>query len=98
MAFAHLDWNRRLLIIGALAGVVMELAVGAAFFVPKGILPPIDGLSATQHRSLELLPFVVVGGAALLVGMGAFAASMALTMTKGRKRKRRSKRLTPRPR
>jgi hypothetical protein len=86
--FAHLPWNRRLLVFGALAGVVMELALVAAFFVPKDILPPIPGLDATAHRSLELLPFMLVGGVSLLVGLGCFVASMVLTAKKGRKRKR----------
>jgi cytochrome bd-type quinol oxidase subunit 2 len=97
MAFAHLDLNRKLLIVGAIAGVVMELAVAGGFFMPKGILPPIDGLDATAHRSLELLPFVLLGGVSLLVGVGAFIASMVLTATKGAKKKRR-RRLTPRSR
>jgi hypothetical protein len=90
--FSHLDWNRRLLVIGALAGVVMELAVVGAFFMPKDILPPIEGLDATARRSLELLPFVVVGGVALLVGVGAFIASMVLTLQKGKKKKARTRR------
>lgn len=99
MAFAHLDLNRKLLIVGAIAGVVMELAVAAAFFVPKDILPPIDGLDASAHRSLELLPFVLLGGASALVGVGAFIASMVLTMRQGGKKKRaRGRRLTPRSR
>jgi hypothetical protein len=86
--FSHLDWNRRLLVIGALAGVVMELAVVGAFLMPRDIIPPIEGLDATARRSLELLPFVVVGGLSLLTGVGAFVASMVLTMRKGRKKKK----------
>lgn len=89
MFFAHLDWNRRLLIIGAIAGVVMEAAVFGAFFVPKNLLPPIAGLSPTELRTLELLPFVLVGGVALLAGVGCFIASMVLTARKGRRKKRK---------
>lgn len=98
MLFPHLEWNRRLLIYGAIAGVVMELAVLGAFFTPRGLLPPIcfavlriEGMSATQMRTLELLPFVLVGGAALLVGVGCFIASMVLTARK-RRRKRPGRR------
>jgi hypothetical protein len=91
MLFPHLEWNRRLLIYGAIAGVVMELAVLGAFFTPKGLLPPIEGMSATQMRTLELLPFVIVGGAALLAGVGCFVASMVLTARK-RRRKRPGRR------
>ena len=94
MAFAHLPLNRRLMIVGAIAGVVMEAAVFGGFFLPRNLLPPIEGMSAQELRSLELLPFVLVGGVSLLVGVGCFVASMVLTATKGRRKKKRRTRST----
>ena len=94
MLFPHLDWNRRLLIYGALAGVVMELAVLGAFFWPKGT-EPFEGLTMTQTRTLELLPFVALGGVAFLAGAGCFVAAMALTVMKGRRRRKKRRRGRP---
>lgn len=89
MAFADLPLNRRLMIVGAIAGVVMEAAVFGGYFLPRNLLPPIEGMSAQDLRSLELLPFVLVGAGALLVGVGCFIASMVLTARAGRRKKRR---------
>ena len=86
--FAHLDWNRRLLIYGALAGVVMELAVFGAFLWPKGT-EPFEGLTMAETRTLELLPFVAVGALAFLVGAGCFLGAVALTLLKGRRKRKR---------
>lgn len=72
--FAHLDFPRRCLMAGALAGVVLELAVIAGYCWPHGA--PAPGVSAAQQRTLELLPIVIVGAAAFLVGCGAFVLAI----------------------
>jgi hypothetical protein len=76
--FAQLDWNRRCLVIGAGAGMVMTLSLLGAFFGSHWV--PDFGLAPTEKRTLELLPFVVVGGAAFLVGVVAFAGALALSV------------------
>lgn len=77
-AFAHLDWTRRCLIVGAGAGMVMTLALLGAFFGSHWV--PDWGLAPTEKRTLELLPFVLVGGAAFVVGVGAFGAAVVLSL------------------
>lgn len=77
-AFDHLDWPRRCLMIGAGAGCVMTLSLLGAFFGSHWV--PDWGLAPTEKRTLELLPFVLVGGAAFLTAVIAFAAAAVLTV------------------
>ncbi|HEY9722166.1 MAG TPA: hypothetical protein V6D47_09135 [Oscillatoriaceae cyanobacterium] len=84
--FAHLDFPRRCLVAGALAGVVLELSVVAGYFWPHGA--PVAGVSAAQQRTTELLPIVIIGAAAFLFGCGAFALAMGAAFWPGQKKSR----------
>lgn len=72
------DPLKRCLIVGAIAGVVLELALVGGFFFSRWL--PESGLEPGMHRTIELLPFVVVGGSAFVAGIGAFGLAIALAL------------------
>lgn len=72
------DPIKRCVVVGAIAGVVLELALVGGFFFSRWL--PESGLEPGMHRTIELLPFVLVGGAAFLAGIGAFGLAIALAL------------------
>lgn len=72
------DPIKRCLVVGAIAGVVLELALVGGFLGSRWL--PESGLEPGMHRTIELLPFVLVGGAAFVAGIGAFGLAIALTL------------------
>lgn len=81
MRFSTLDFPRRCLVVGAGAGVVLELSLIAGFLWSKR--PGAGGFTA------EMTPFVVLSGLAFAVGAGAFVVAIAYSLRPAPKRKKR---------